>query len=97
MELRTLNNQDGIALGPILFIIAILAIIAAAIAAGSGSFTANTKTVNTNVRASTLIQQGETLANNFQALLTNEISYTSITFDTWPTTGMFAKAAPPRY
>ena len=35
MKPRTLNNQDGIALGPILFIIAILAIIAAAIAAGS--------------------------------------------------------------
>ena len=41
MKQRTLNNQDGIALGPILFIIAILAIIAAAIAAGTGEFTAN--------------------------------------------------------
>ena len=44
MELRTLNNQDGIALGPILFIIAILAILAAAIAAGNGGFNANTTT-----------------------------------------------------
>ena len=44
MKPRTLNNQDGIALGPILFIIAILAIIAAAIAAGSGGFRSNTTT-----------------------------------------------------
>ena len=36
MNSRTLNNQHGMALGPILFIIAILAIIAAAIAAGTG-------------------------------------------------------------
>ena len=38
------QREVGIAIGPILFIIAILAILAAAIAAGSGSFTAPTAT-----------------------------------------------------
>ena len=40
MKQRTFHYQQGIALCLIMFIIAILAIIAAAIAAGSGSFTA---------------------------------------------------------
>ena len=51
MTPRTLNNQDGIALGPILFIIAILAIIAAAIAAANGGFTANTTTESDKSKA----------------------------------------------
>ena len=51
----------GIAIGPILFIIAILAILAAAIAAGSGSFTAGTTTESSRTKASALIQIGETL------------------------------------
>ena len=41
-DFRRLSPNAGIAIGPILFIIAILAILAAAIAAGSGSFTAGT-------------------------------------------------------
>jgi hypothetical protein len=60
MEQR-LNSNAGIAIGPILFIIAILAILAAAIAAGSGSFTAGTSTESNNTKASALIQIGENL------------------------------------
>jgi hypothetical protein len=56
MQQRTLNNQDGIALGQILFIIVILAIIAAAIAAGSGSFNANMGTENAKAMAEVIIQ-----------------------------------------
>lgn len=51
----------GIAIGPILFIIAILAILAAAIAAGSGSFTAGTTNESASTKASALIQIGEVL------------------------------------
>ena len=54
-------QDSGIAIGPILFIIAILAILAAAIAAGSGSFTAGTQTEADSTRAYSLIQTGETL------------------------------------
>src|SRR5580704_8025887 len=53
--------EAGIAIGPILFIIAILAILAAAIAAGSGSFTAPTATEGAKTKASALIQLGDNL------------------------------------
>jgi hypothetical protein len=55
------DSSAGIAIGPILFIIAILAILAAAIAAGSGSFTAGTSNESTNTKASALIQIGDNL------------------------------------
>jgi hypothetical protein len=55
------NNQSGIAIGPILFIIAILAILAAAIAAGSGSFTSSTAGSSNRTKAAGLIQVAESL------------------------------------
>src|ERR1700722_17739062 len=55
------QNDAGIAIGPILFIIAILAILAAAIAAGSGSFSAPTSSESAKTKASAMIQVGDTL------------------------------------
>jgi|GEM_PF-725947 hypothetical protein len=55
------SPNAGIAIGPILFIIAILAILAAAIAAGSGSFTAGTGTETNKTKSSALMQIGENL------------------------------------
>ena len=60
--LRRRNGEAGIALGPILFIIAILAILAAAIAAGVGGFVANTGTESDKAMAETLI----TLCDDYQ-------------------------------
>ena len=51
---RTATNQ-GIALGPILFIIAILAVLAAVISAGSGAFNANTKTESAKAMAQVIV------------------------------------------
>ena len=66
--MRQLNNTEqrftpnaGIAIGPILFIVAILAILAAAIAAGSGSFTSGTTTESNRTKSSALVQIGENL------------------------------------
>jgi hypothetical protein len=56
-----LAPNAGIAIGPILFIIAILAILAAAIAAGSGSFTSGTSSESNRTKSSALIQIGENL------------------------------------
>jgi hypothetical protein len=61
IDKRQFNPEAGIAIGPILFIIAILAILAAAIAAGSGSFTSGTTTESNRTKASALIQIGENL------------------------------------
>lgn len=56
-----LPSDAGIAIGPILFIIAVLGILAAAIAAGSGSFTTNTHGENTRTRATAMIDIGQNL------------------------------------
>jgi hypothetical protein len=61
VDKRHLSPQAGIAIGPILFIIAILAILAAAIAAGSGSFTSGTNSESSRTKSSALVQIGENL------------------------------------
>ncbi len=78
MELRTLNNQDGIALGPILFIIAILAILAGAIAAGSGSFTTNTNNDSAKVMAQAVIDYVGQVKNGLDLVLANNQCNTTI-------------------
>jgi hypothetical protein len=71
-----LQGEAGIALGPILFIIAILAILAAAIAAGSGSFNASTNTEGNKAKASAIIQVGDNLKVGMDRLtMENGISY----------------------
>ena len=92
MELRTLNNQHGIALGPILFIIAILAIIAAAIAAGGGSFTASTNTDSAKVLAQAIVDYADQVKTGVNVVnangcgdlstSTNQINFTNINLNT---------------
>ena len=78
MKQRTLNNQHGIALGPILFIIAILAILAAAIAAGSGSFTANTNTESAKAMAEAIVNQCGAYQSAINRMLANECDETKL-------------------
>ncbi len=59
--MRAFDCEAGIAIGPILFIIAILAILAAAIAAGSGGFTAGTSGEKARTQASAMIEVGQNL------------------------------------
>src|ERR1700722_15386326 len=71
-----LKANAGIAIGPILFIIAILAILAAAIAAGSGSFTAPTATEGAKTKASAIIQLGDNIKMGMDRLtMENSISW----------------------
>jgi len=56
-----LSHEAGIAIGPILFVVAILGILAAAIAAGSGSFTGSSSTEAARTKAAALIQIGQNL------------------------------------
>ena len=60
-EVSRLEPNAGIAFAPILFIIAILAILAAAIAAGRGSLTVEAQTEHSKTQAAALIQIGENL------------------------------------
>ncbi len=56
-----LTSQAGIAIGPILFVVAILAILATAIAAGSSTFTTNASQETNRVNATAMLQIGSTL------------------------------------
>ncbi|MGB4100465.1 MAG: hypothetical protein WBK91_00950 [Alphaproteobacteria bacterium] len=58
---QRLHADEGIAIGPILFVVAILGILAAAIAAGSGSFTGSSSTEAARTKAAALIQIGQNL------------------------------------
>ena len=80
MELRTLNNQDGIALAPILFIIAILAILAAVIAAGTGGFTANTNTENAKAMAEVVVQSCQAYQDAINLVLGNGCNETMVDY-----------------
>lgn len=78
--------EQGIAIGPILFIIAILGILAAAIAAGSGSFTASTSSEGAKTKAAALIQVGENLKIGMDRLvIENGIAWGDYTIDTTKT------------
>ncbi|NDE90686.1 MAG: hypothetical protein EB059_06060 [Alphaproteobacteria bacterium] len=55
------NHQAGIAIGPILFVVAILAILATAIAAGSSTFATNASSETNRTNAGAIVQIGETL------------------------------------
>jgi hypothetical protein len=86
----------GIAIGPILFIIAILAILAAAIAAGSGSFTSGTTTESNRTKSSALVQIGENLKigmehiTNEQSMVPTDVDINSL--NTSATNALFSPA-----
>lgn len=61
-------NDRGIAIGPILFIIAVLGVLAAAIAASSGSFSTSTTSTSGDIKASALIEVGQNLKIGFERI-----------------------------
>lgn len=71
----TNNNRfvaaAGIAIGPILFVVAILAVLVGAIAAGSGGFGSSTADEAARVRSSTIIQQAVTIKGAFDRIVVN--------------------------
>ena len=87
---KPMNPNAGIAIGPILFIIAILAILAAAIAAGSGSFTGGTTKEANKVNASAIVGIGQNLKFGWDKIMANGVDPTIVTFDATATTGLFA-------
>ncbi len=65
---RRLRGDAGIAIGPILFIVAILGVLAAAIAAGSGSFTTSGANEGSKLKAAALIDIGQNLKLGFERI-----------------------------
>jgi hypothetical protein len=66
-----IRNRPGIALGPILFIIAILVIIAGAIAVGAGGFHGSTSTESAKSNAETIINTAHSYNDALQLVLHN--------------------------
>jgi hypothetical protein len=76
-----LRSSAGLALGPILFLIAILAVIAAVVSAGAGGFSANTSTEGGKITSSAIIQMGENLLNAVRLVNTHGCADTQINFN----------------
>lgn len=84
---RNFHQNAGIAIGPILFVIAILAVLVGALAAGSGGFGSSTADDAKRVQATTLIQQGTTIKSAMDRLLVQGFDTTSIIVSPTFTTG----------
>jgi type II secretory pathway pseudopilin PulG len=78
---RRASFSAGIAIGPILFIVAILGILAAAIAASSGSFTAGSNTEKNRSYAAALLQVGTNMKNGFDRVLGNGVDHAAVTIN----------------
>lgn len=78
MTQQHFDSNAGIAIGPILFVVAILAVLVGALAAGSGSFSSSTTEDANRVNATTLIQQGTSIKSGMDRLLVNGYDASSI-------------------
>ena len=74
-------NQRGIAIGPILYIVAILAVLVSAIAAGSGSFNGDTSAISAKVKASAIIEYANEVKFAVDKLLAKGCKDTEISFE----------------
>lgn len=85
---QRLAKNAGIAIGPILFIIAVLGILASAIAAGSGSFTTSTTGESSRAKASAMIDIGQNLKIGFDRILGGGVDFSSINIDPTATSAL---------
>ncbi len=76
---KRLNERAGIAIGPILFVVAILAILATAIAAGSSTFATNASQEANRTNAGALLQIGQTLKFAADRVVGMGVQPTSVT------------------
>ena len=67
----SLAPNAGIAIGPILFVVAILAVLVGALAAGSGGFGSSTADDSNRINSSTLIEQGTNIKTAVDRLMIN--------------------------
>ena len=87
--------EAGFAVGPILFLIALLAILAAAIAAGSGILSARTSNESDKTKAAALLEIGENLKQGMDRLvLENEVPFASLDTSIANTSGKNALFSP---
>ena len=74
------THQRGIAIGPILFVVAILAVLASAIAAGSGSFNGDTSAVKAKAQATVILEYADEVKFAVDRLIAKGCKDTEISF-----------------
>ena len=74
------THQRGIAIGPILYIVAILAVLAAAIAAGSGAFTGDTSAISAKAYATAILEYANEVKLGVDRVIANGCTDTEISF-----------------
>ena len=77
----TNTHQRGIVIGPILAVVAILAVLASAIAAGSGAFTGDTSAIKAKAQASAILEQAEEVKFAVDRVLGKGCTDTQISFE----------------
>lgn len=84
----------GIAIGPILFIISVLGILAAAIAAGSGSFTTGTATESNRAKSAAIIDIGQNLKIGFDRIIGTGVDFDDVVINPNNTSSSFDLFSP---
>ncbi len=74
-------KSAGIAIGPILFVVALLAVLAGAIAAGSGSFDSNVSTDRSRLAAQSILQTTSQIKFAIQKILASGCHETQLSFE----------------
>ena len=88
------RSETGIAIGPILFIIALLAIIATAIAAGSSSFSSGSDQEKARTYAGAILDYAASLRHAVQRVMANGCTENQISFENPVASGYTNAAAP---
>src|ERR1051326_2654866 len=88
------HEQAGIAIGPILFIVAILAILATAIAAGSSTFATNSSQETNRTNAAEMIQIGQNLKLGVDRIVALGTTLANVDINSQNTTGNIALFSP---
>jgi hypothetical protein len=89
-----LQNDAGIAIGPILFVVAILAILATAIAAGSSTFATSSSQETNRTNAASMIQIGSNLKMGVDRIVALGTAIANVDINASNTTGSSALFAP---
>lgn len=88
------SHQLGIALGPILFILAVLAILAAVIAAGTGGFSSDTSSEKAHAYASAIVDYATNVYEAVQNVRSTGCDDTQISFENSMVSGYVNPNAP---
>ena len=75
------TNQRGIVIGPILFVVAILAVLAAAIAAASGSFNGDTSAISAKAQAAAILEYADSVKMGVDRVIAKGCTDTQISFE----------------